>query len=102
MMDALYDNADGPADAKFAVGIPHGALLQVAPRLGVARELPLIESGSLLQHGSRVRRSAWLLQVSGGLAQSAALRFGESPACPSAYTVQSRVIVLSEMTICHR
>ena len=22
MMDALYDNADGPADAKFAVGIP--------------------------------------------------------------------------------
>ena len=22
MMNALYDNADGPADAKFAVGIP--------------------------------------------------------------------------------
>lgn len=50
--------------------IAQSSLLQIAPCLGVAIELLLIKSGSLLEHGGRVGgRSALLLEVGETLAE---------------------------------
>jgi len=50
--------------------IAQSSLLEIAPCLGVAIELLLIESGGLLQHGGRVScKSALLLEVGETLAE---------------------------------
>ena len=51
-------------------GIVQSALFQMAQGLWVEIALPLIESGGLLEHRSRVgAKSAWLLEVSEALAK---------------------------------
>ncbi len=54
-------------------GVAHSALLQILPRLRVAIELLLIESGSLPQHGIGVRQSALLFEVGEALAEGEVL-----------------------------
>src|SRR5258707_187583 len=68
--------AQGPArgitDPQFfdQDGIAQSTLLEIAPCLGVAIELLLIESGGLLQHGGRVScKRTLLLEVSETLAE---------------------------------
>src|SRR5204863_9836280 len=59
--------AGGITDPQFfdQDGIAQSALLEIAPCLGVAIELLLIESGGLLQHGGRVScKRTLLLEVS--------------------------------------
>jgi hypothetical protein len=54
--------------------VVHAAPFKIPQCLRVARELPLIESRSLLQHCGRVGQSALLLEVSKALAKGEALR----------------------------
>src|SRR5881396_4146796 len=64
--------AGGITDPQFfdQDGIAQSALLEIAPCLGVAIELLLIESGGLLQHGGRVScKRTLLLEVSETLAE---------------------------------
>src|SRR5260370_11511853 len=64
--------AGGITDPQFfdQDGIAQSSLLEIAPCLGVAIELLLIESGGLLQHGGRVScKSALLLEVGETLAE---------------------------------
>ena len=64
--------AGGITDPEFfdQDGIAQSALLEIAPCLGVAIELVLIESGGLLQNGGRVScKSALLLKVGETLAE---------------------------------
>jgi hypothetical protein len=64
--------AGGITDPQFfdQDGIAQSSLLEIAPCLGVAIELLLIESGGLLQHGGRVScESALLLEVGETLAE---------------------------------
>ena len=62
----------GVADAHFfdQHGIMQSALLQIAPRLGVAIALLLIKSGGFLEHSGRIGCSSTvLLEVSEALAE---------------------------------
>ncbi len=64
--------AGGITDPQFfdQDGIAQSSLLEIAPCLGVAIELLLIESGGLLQHGGRVScKRTLLLEVSETLAE---------------------------------
>ena len=64
--------AGGITDPQFfdQDGIAQSSLLEIAPCLGVAIELLLIESGGLLQHGGRVScKSALLVEISKTLAE---------------------------------
>ena len=54
-------------------GVMQSALFQIPPCLRVAIELPLIESGSLPQSGSRVCRRALLFKVGEALAEGQVL-----------------------------
>ena len=64
--------AGGITDSQFfdQDGIAQSSLLEIAPCLGVAIELLLIESGGLLQHSGRVScKRTLLLEVSETLAE---------------------------------
>ena len=70
-------SAGGITDLQFPDqgGVVQSALFQIPPCLRVAIELPLVESGSLLEHGGRVgRRSTLLFEIGEALAKGQVLR----------------------------